>query len=167
MVLLRKILPQKNYLNSAVYRKVRQKMSSQSAIGYVKDTGTTMGRGVYAARNISVGEIVEICPVVLIQSDFEALPPSIRKIVFNWNVLAKMSGFHAVALGYGSMYNHSNPANLRYEACEHGQYLKFISVSNIEKDNELTINYNAYGGYHTSEKDTWFEQNGIEPIERA
>lgn len=141
-------------------------MRSQPAIGYVKDTGTAIGRGVYADRSISPGEIVEICPVILVSGDFDDLPAEIRHIVFNWNALAKMSGFHAIALGYGSMYNHSNPANLRYEACGNGQFLRFIAVSQIAKDTELTVNYNALGGNPTSDNDTWFEDNEIEPIQR-
>ncbi|MGH8601962.1 MAG: SET domain-containing protein-lysine N-methyltransferase [Gammaproteobacteria bacterium] len=141
-------------------------MRSQPAIGHVKDTGTAIGRGIYASRSISPGGIVEISPVILVSGDFDDLPTEIRHIVFNWNVLAKMSGFHAIALGYGSMYNHSNPANLRYDACGNGQFLRFIAVSQITKDTELTVNYNALEGYPTSDKDTWFDRNEIEPIQR-
>jgi len=125
-----------------------------------------MGRGVYASRPISAGEIVEICPVILVSGDFDELPIEIRHIAFNWHVLANMSGFNAIALGYGSMYNHSNPANLRYEAGWDGQFLRFIAVSQIIKDTELTVNYNALGGYPTSDKDSWFEDNEVEPIQR-
>jgi len=33
---------------------------------YVKHTGTTKGRGVYAKRNLEAGDIIEECPVLVI-----------------------------------------------------------------------------------------------------
>jgi hypothetical protein len=31
---------------------------------YVKDTGTAKGRGVFALRDFTAGEVIELCPVV-------------------------------------------------------------------------------------------------------
>ncbi|WP_417704510.1 SET domain-containing protein-lysine N-methyltransferase [Pseudomonas sp.] len=125
-----------------------------------------MGRGVYASRPITSGETIEICPVILISGNFDDLPMEIRRIVFDWSVLAKTEGVHAIALGYGSMYNHANPANLRYEACGGGQFLRFTAVTPIAQEAELTVNYNAFGGYPTSDEDTWFESVEVELITR-
>ena len=69
-----------------------------------------------------------------------------------------------MSLGYGSLYNHDNPANLRYEAVPDCNIIQYIAVRNIKKDEELTINYNAGGGSHVSEQDTWFKQHNITPI---
>ena len=41
-------------------------------IGYIKDTGTPKGFGLFASRAIAADEIVEICPVIQIKP---GLPP--------------------------------------------------------------------------------------------
>lgn len=131
---------------------------------YIKDTSTVKGRGVFANRVFSEGDIVEIAPVIILLRPFEQLPPRLKTIVFNWSNLAKTNPSHALALGFGSLYNHDNPANLRYEADVDNQALCYIAVRTIQKDEELTINYNAGGGNHVSEDDNWFKQHNIVPL---
>lgn len=46
---------------------------------YVKDTGTSKGRGVFAARAFKDKEVIEICPVVLIRMPFDSLSDEIKK----------------------------------------------------------------------------------------
>jgi SET domain len=130
----------------------------------VKDTGTVKGRGVYALRDFAEGEVVEQCPVIILLRPYDQLPPRIQTIVFNWGNLAKTTPSFALALGFGSLYNHANPANLRYEAVPEDSTIHFIAVCAIQKDEELTINYNAGGGSHVSQEDTWFKQHNIVPI---
>ena len=127
----------------------------------VKNTGTPKGRGVFALRAFKKGEVVEVCPVVLFRMPFEELPEEIRKFVYDW---ARMPDTNALALGYGSLYNHGNPASLRYEADESGLLLRFIAVRDVAADEELTINYNAEGGGAESDDDHWFEINGVTPL---
>jgi hypothetical protein len=131
---------------------------------YVKDTGTAKGRGAYAAKPFLDGEIIEACPVVLFTGSFSAIPDEIRKLLFNWGVLANVRDTHALPLGYGSVYNHDNPANMRYEADLAHPLLRFIAVRAIAQDEELTVNYNAIGGGHESDHDVWFKRMNIEPI---
>lgn len=131
---------------------------------YVKDTGTIKGRGVFALREFAEGEVVEQCPVIILLRAYDQLPPRIQTMVFNWGNLAKTNPSYAMSLGYGSLYNHDNPANLHYEAVPDCNIIQFITVRNIKKDEELTINYNAGGGSHISEHDTWFKQHNITPI---
>jgi len=128
---------------------------------YIKDTGTPKGRGAFAQRDFAAGEVVEQCPVIILLRPFAQLPPRLQTMVFNWGNLAKSTPSHALALGFGSLYNHSNPANLRYEAKPDNEAICYIAVRDIKKDEELTINYNAGGGSHVSEHDTWFQQNNI------
>jgi len=130
----------------------------------VKDTGTIKGRGVFALRDFAKGEVVEQCPVIILLRAYDQLPPRIKTIIFNWGNLAKTSPSYALSLGYGSLYNHDNPANMHYEAIPEDSTIRFISVRDIKKDEELTINYNAGGGSHLSEDDSWFKQNNITPF---
>lgn len=128
---------------------------------YLSDTGTAKGRGVFAAREFSAGEIVEVCPVVIIRSHTSTMPPEVRTLVFDWKVLP---GCNALALGFGSLYNHSNSANMRYQADPPGQSLHFIAVRDITPGEELTVNYDALGGGPEWHDNNWFDRMGVTPI---
>ncbi len=128
------------------------------------DTGSTKGRGVYANRTFQEGETVEESLVVLFQIPFSELPESIENYVFNWGKLADTEESSALALGFGSMYNHNDPANMRYEADPARQTLRFIAVQAIAKGEELTINYNAIGGGSIWRDNNWFERMDVAPI---
>ena len=109
------------------------------AMGYVRDTGTARGRGVYAARDIEQGEIVEVCPVLFVASRFEELPLELKRAVFAWGPLTGVEG-NVIALGYGGIYNHANPANLGYAADAEARCLLFRAVAPIAAGAEMTIN---------------------------
>ena len=133
--------------------------------GYVRDTGNATGRGVFAGRSYIAGEVVEVCPVVVLKCDFKLLPPELQQRVFDWSALAKVEDAAlALVLGYGSMYNHANPANLYYEPSEGGECMRFIAASDIDANSELTINYNGAYGKNVSDEDDWFEARGIAPF---
>ena len=142
-------------------------MNIESPSVYVRDTGTPTGRGAYAARSHSAGETVEVCPVILFSGAFASVPEQVRKLLFNWGVLAGIPSTHCLALGYGSMYNHGNPANMRYEADSASNVLRFVATRDIAADEELTVNYNAVGGGHESVADTWFTGMGVQPYVAA
>lgn len=130
----------------------------------VKDTGTPKGRGVFAVRAFAAGEVVEACPVMPLRTPYDGLPDDIKKIVFYWEGPAGKFGTQALALGYGSLYNHNNPANMRYEIDRSTLLLRFIAVRDINIGEELTVNYNADGGAAVSDDDWWFKEKNIEPI---
>ncbi len=119
--------------------------------------------GVFASRDIEMGEVVEIAPVILIETEFDNLEISLQRRVFNWERLASVSEVSAIALGYGSMYNHENPANMRYSSAFDGQAVMFIAARSITCGEELTINYNRTGGEPVSDEDVWFETCGVTP----
>ena len=131
---------------------------------YVKDTGTPKGRGVFAARRFGVGDVIEECPVMLLKKPYETLHKELKTIVFHWPVPEGAAAIQALALGYGSLYNHSNPSNLRYETDGEALLLRLVAVRGIEPDEELTINYNADAGAPVSDEDWWFEEKGIKLV---
>ena len=134
----------------------------------VKDTGTDMGRGVFAKRSFEEGEVVEVATVLVLKTDFDALPELLQNYVFNWTALtAGASDQHALALGYGSMYNHDNPANLRYGADIGKGVMRYVAARPIQEGEELTINYNAWGGVPASDHDNWFDRRGIDLVRGA
>ncbi|HEX8502003.1 MAG TPA: SET domain-containing protein [Pyrinomonadaceae bacterium] len=128
---------------------------------YVTDTGTPRGRGVFAARAFGAGEIVEVCPVLLLRKPYQTLHRELKAYAFHWEVPEGSPATQALALGYGSLYNHANPSNLRYETDGEALLMRFVAVREIGPGEELTINYNADGGAPVSDEDWWFEEKGI------
>lgn len=132
--------------------------------GEIKDTGTAKGSGIFAVRPIASGETIEICPVVVLHSHWGEMPDEIKRVVFDWGYLTKGARASCIALGWGSMYNHANPANVRYAASGDSQLMVFSAARDIAAGEELTVNYNETGGDIYSSEDVWFQDTGIEPI---
>ncbi len=132
---------------------------------YVQNTGTEKGRGVFANRNFSQDECIEAAPVLILLKPFQELPPRIRMIVYNWQSLTRGdTPSSGLIYGFGSLYNHNNPANLRYEANAQDEIMYYYAARDIRKDEELTVNYNATQGDPVSEDDNWFKDRNIKPI---
>ncbi|MDE2564491.1 MAG: SET domain-containing protein-lysine N-methyltransferase [Burkholderiales bacterium] len=134
------------------------------ALGHVKDTGTPKGRGVFASRAIEEGEVIEVCPVVPLATPYAELPAELQRMVFDWQTLARMPGASVLALGYGSLYNHANPANARYAPGPDRLTLVVTACSPISQGAEITLNYNATQGAPVSIADNWFAATGVTPL---
>lgn len=117
----------------------------------------------FASRRIVAGETVEVAPVIQLRVRYDVLDLELQRRIFHWGRLASRPGIHALALGYGSMYNHSNPANLRYSAENDAGAIRFVAVRDFEANEELTINYDDTGGAPESTEDNWFKTVGIAP----
>jgi SET domain-containing protein len=131
---------------------------------HVKETGTAKGRGVFASRKFKKGELVEECAVVVVRAQLSDLPLELQRVVYDWEFLAKVRRSLAFALGFGSLYNHDDPANMRYEADREKRTLRFITVREIDADEELTINYSAEGGGTEGNDNDWFERMKVKLI---
>lgn len=117
----------------------------------VKDTGK-YGRGVFAIRPFSKGELIEAAPVIY-------MPQSERKYVkktklleyfFNWGESKKEV---AICLGYGSLYNHSYSPNAKFINNLHNYTIDFYALRDIQKGEEITTNYN---GDPEDQSEVWF-----------
>jgi uncharacterized protein len=102
------------------------------------------GRGVVADGAFAAGQTIERCPVIAIPASEAPLIRDTRlaHYYFEWGDDCKQA---AIALGYGSLYNHSYSPNARYEFREAEEYLEFIALRNIAVGEEITINYNNLG----------------------
>src|SRR5438067_1401753 len=101
---------------------------------YVKETGTNLGRGVFAGKAFTEGEVVEVAPVLPLALPHDKLPQGIKQRTFAWGYLTgQRQPIEALAFGYASMYNSANPANMRYEADGAQSTLRFIAVRAIER----------------------------------
>jgi hypothetical protein len=141
-------------------------MKTLSARLEIRETGTPKGRGVFTLQALHEGDVVEVCPVVIFATPSEVLPEALDTLMFDWGVLANTPGTDALALGFGSLYNDDNPANMRYEALPSQLLLRFIAVRDIDPEEELTINYSARGGGAVWHDDSWFDRM-VAPVRSA
>jgi SET domain-containing protein len=113
------------------------------------------GRGVFATEAIEANTTIEIAPVIVVDAQGrEKLEQTLLyDYIFEWGSDSKMA---AVALGYISIYNHSNHPNCAYIMDFENQTISISTLQNIEVGSELFINYMCPEG--PSEDPVWFEQ---------
>jgi hypothetical protein len=126
---------------------------------YIAETGTNLGRGVYASEDIPSGQIVETTPVVLLDLKAQPFPPQIRRLVYNWSKTQV-----ALALGYGSLYNHSDQPNLIFTRITNNLSITFKALRDIEAGEQLTISYDYLGSGENPRDRSWFEIHGVDKV---
>lgn len=116
------------------------------------------GRGVFAARDIEAGEIIEICPVLVFP--LSELPHMRQTMLddyyFDWGEDGK---YYAVCLGYGSLYNHEYEPNAEYGMDFEAETIDFYAIKAIPAGVEITVNYNGEAGNRDR---VWFEKEDNE-----
>lgn len=97
------------------------------------------GRGVFAENNIQKGEMIERAPVLV-------LPDEQWQYINRTLLFSYCYSWHqetALALGFGSLYNHSYTPNAyyvkRYEEAE----IDIVALRDIAAGEEILINYNG------------------------
>ena len=131
----------------------------------VMDTGTVLGRGAFSERSFSAGEVVEVCPVILLDYLIQELSLPVQRVVFNWAKLCDSPEKYALVLGYGSIYNHADHPNLRYSADSDNQAMIFTAVRAIKRGEQLTVSYNQVSEGAEPRKRNWFEIHGVDQLE--
>lgn len=122
---------------------------------YVKQSSVKgAGRGVFAQQDIKKGESIETCPVITI--------PAYDMANLNESILLTYFFFHGsdkkrvcIALGFGSLYNHSYTPSAMYTIHTEEKTVEFTALSDIKKDEEITFNYKL--GNHDNKNPLWFE----------
>jgi SET domain-containing protein len=111
------------------------------------------GRGVFALEPIAAGTIIEIAPVLVLDPSERAKVEQtlLYDYIFEWGEDHQSA---AVALGYVSIYNHSDSANCKYDMDFDFQTITITTLSDIEKGAELLIHYNGEGSTITPD---WFK----------
>ena len=115
----------------------------------IKET-KNKGRGVFANKNFEKGNIIEVCPVVILsEKDRSKIDDSsLYDYYFGWE-----DGKAAIALGFGSLYNHSFKPNADYEKDFENKRILFKAIGDIKEDEEILVDYTQGG----KEDDLWFD----------
>src|SRR5512146_1089825 len=99
------------------------------------------GRGVFALKNFKVGEIIENAPVLTFSPKERK---HLEKTLLNYYVYPwRSTRSAALALGYGSIYNHSYNPNADWKQNFKTMSMVYRAVRPIKKGEEITVNYNG------------------------
>ena len=96
-------------------------------------------RGVFAKNPISEGELIESCPVIEVSLKDPANSDENGLLV---DYFFYFGDGLALALGFGSVYNHSYEPNATYKKNLEAKTIEFIAIKEIAKGEEITVNYN-------------------------
>lgn len=107
--------------------------------------------GMFCLEDIQAGSLIEICPVILLPSDQAAgivRGHVLYDYYFEWK-----KGEVAIALGYGSLYNHSVQPNAHFEPDYSHRLILFKADEFIPAGAEILVDYHA----GTPDEQVWFE----------
>lgn len=91
--------------------------------------GKSHGVGVFAAADIKAGEVVEEIPMLSQTDSF------LSDYTFGHNKQ------HLLALGYGSLYNHSDDPNITHSISPQGNIITYTANRDIAEGTQCTISY--------------------------
>ena len=114
---------------------------------------TNMGRGVFTSSALEKDTVVEIAPVIVMNSEDRKLLDKtlLHDYIFEWGGDKKEC---CMALGYIPLYNHSYKSNCYYEMDFKKKIIAIKTARKIKKGEELFINYN--GDWNNSAP-VWFD----------
>lgn len=110
------------------------------------------GRGVFARRAFHPDELIETCPVIVLAPSETALIDATKlyNYYFGWE-----GDRAAIALGFGSLYNHSRTPNAAYAKDYAAGVIRVRAISSIAPGGEILIRYNT--GKPGSVGPLWFD----------
>jgi len=112
-----------------------------------------MGRGVFTRKEIPANTVIEVAPVIVMDNNDRKLVDQtlLHDYIFEWGEESERC---CMALGLVPIYNHSYNSNCEYYMDFESDTILIKTVRDIEKGEELTINYN--GDFNDGKK-VWFD----------
>ncbi|NJO87478.1 MAG: SET domain-containing protein [Lewinella sp.] len=110
------------------------------------------GRGVFSSRAIVADTTIELAPVIVLDpDDMEIIHDThLHDYYFLWGEEGC-----AIALGYGSLYNHAKNPNADFYMDFEMRHICFFARRDIRAGEEITISYNDEADERTR---LWFEE---------
>ena len=99
------------------------------------------GLGVFALVEIAEGEVIELCPYIVIDDDDLADDNRLNDYLFS---SPDQEGDYLVVLGCAMMYNHDDKPNAEWEIDDDdNRFIRFTALRSIKVGEEITQNYGA------------------------
>lgn len=116
---------------------------------------TGKGRGVFCKKRIKAGNLIETSPLLTFPAqDFPAISHTqLRDYIFHFDKENRMT---ALALGFGSLYNHALYPNATYEIDHANRLIRYFALEAISDGKEICINYDGSPG-----SEQWFKTRNI------
>lgn len=111
-------------------------------------------RGIFAAAAIAEGELIESCPIIYLTE--EDYPLAKQTTLLKYYFLNEPENRSAIALGYGSLYNHSYEPNATYKKRLDEGFIDFYAIKDIAPEEEITVNY--WFGDPNNKKKLWIDE---------
>jgi len=112
-------------------------------------------RGMFTSQTIDAGNTIEVCPVIVLSKEDRSIihDTHLHDYYFTWG---EDDLDCAIALGYGSLYNHSYEPNARFWVDFEMETISIRSIKDIAAGEEITINYNGEPG---DKSPLWFSKS--------
>ena len=107
--------------------------------------------GMFCTEDIQKNSVIEICPIIIIPGE-QAREIIRSHVLYEYYFEWKKESI-ALALGYGSLYNHSPQPNTEFVAYYPNQYIIFKAIQNISAGTEILVDYHA----GTPNEKVWFK----------
>lgn len=115
------------------------------------------GRGVFCRRPLRQDELIESCPVLFLPPEDYAVATSSRLADYFFN-FSREEGSLALALGFGSLYNHAENSNALYYLDRESFTMHYYAIRDIPAHTEICVNYSGEPGKDYRQ---WFESRNI------
>ena len=102
------------------------------------------GRGVLALESYYPGDLIEVCPVIVLSGEESCHIDLTSLYDYYWEWKGDSI---AIALGYGSLYNHSDSPNARVMKNYADSTMTVVCTREIAPGEEITVHYGS----------TWFK----------
>jgi SET domain-containing protein len=113
----------------------------------------TKGRGIITAQEIPEGSLIEVCPVIVIPKS--QLPVIHKTVLHDYYFLwGEEMDACAIALGFGSLYNHAVDPNANFILDMENQTIDIVALRDITAGEEITLNYHGEPGIQDA---LWFD----------
>lgn len=96
------------------------------------------GRGIFAAKNIKNGAVIEECEVIYFS---KKEIPDVQKTQLDNYYYCWRGGGAVLPLGFGLLYNHSQHPNAEWRDDYKNRRQVLWATRTIKKDEEITVNY--------------------------
>jgi SET domain-containing protein len=115
------------------------------------------GRGVFSKVAIPRGALIEECPLIVLPGEDFDIISSTRMVDYSF-FFDREKGELAIALGFGSLYNHSLQPNAGHEVNPEKKVMTFYALRDIKGGEEICINY---AGESEEDPLKWFTDRKI------